>query len=293
MAQLKVIAEKLNKRRQIPVNLPDSNNISGIVFKDYSFEGKMAGTNALGDWYVDGDNNFYWGKGLIILSATTATPGVTTAAAIPYVPQVIPPDLPLTHSQCVACASWFNTHFGDKVAASTAGTSFDKELLYAIACQETAIIWYHWIKDHTPEEILARCVFDASGDANGSRVAFPKNTTAFIEKYGQGLADMLIAEANATRALHGWGPKPWVYAGYGIFQYDIQAILADPDFFEKKLWYSMDACLSKVISELNAKWHIHTGDLFSTVKAYNGFGTRAENYAKNVFQFYSWIKAAL
>jgi len=104
---------------------------------------------------------------------------------------------------------------------------------------------------------------------------------------------MLIAEANTTRALHGWGPKPWVYAGYGIFQYDIQAILTDPDFFEKKQWCSMDACLSRVIRELNAKWHVHTGDLYNTVKAYNGSGPRADNYARNVFQFLSWIKAEL
>ena len=139
---------------------------------------------------------------------------------------------------------------------------------------------------------MARCVFDASGDANGTRLAFPKNTAAFVEKYGQSLADMLIAEANATRALHGWAPKQWVYAGYGIFQYDIQAIVTDPDFFEKKQWYSIEVCLTKVISELQAKWRIHTGDLFNTVKAYNGTGTRADNYAKNVFQFLSWIKAA-
>lgn len=165
--------------------------------------------------------------------------------------------------------------------------------MYAIACQETAICWCRWINDHTPDEILARCVFDASGDANGTRLAFPKNTTAFTDKYGHALADMLIAEANATRALHGWGPKQWVYAGYGIFQYDIQAILTDGNFFEQKMWYRIDACLEKVIIELKEKWHLHDGDLFNTIKAYNGSGVRAENYAKNVLQFLSWIKSEL
>ena len=285
MPQLKVIADKLNKRRQIPLSLPDNNNISGIVFKDYSFEGKAAGTNAFGDWYVDRDNNFYFGKGLVVLPDTATVPVMPPLLNFNHL------DLPVTHTQCLSCASWLNTHFSDKASAAVAGTPFEKELLYAIACQETACVWYHWINDHTPEEILARCVFDASGDANGTRAAFPKNTAVFIEKYGQGLADVLVAEANATRALHGWGPKTWVYAGYGIFQYDIQAIVTDRDFFEKKHWYSMDACLSRVISELNAKWRIHNGDLFSTVKAYNGSGPRAENYAKNVFQFLSWIKA--
>lgn len=289
MAQLKVIADKLNKRRQIPASLPDEGSISGVVFKGYSFEGKAAGANALGDWYVDRDNNFYWGKGLLVLPE----PATTAAAAIPSVPPPDLHDLPLSHTQCLACASWLDTHFGDKAAAAVAGTPFEKELLYAIACQETACVWYRWMADHTPEEVLARCVFDASGDANGTRMAFPKNTTAFVEKFGQGLADTLIAEANATRALHGWGPKPWVYAGYGIFQYDIQAILTDPDFFGKKEWYSMDACLNKVMSELKAKWQLHPADLFHTVKAYNGSGPRADNYAKNVFQFLSWIKAGV
>lgn len=296
MSQLKVIADKLNKRKQIPVALPDDGNISGVVFKNYSFEGSKVATNALGDWYVDRDNNFYWGKGLTVLPNVAAAPvtaPVTTQSAIPSFPPADLHNLPLNQSQCLTSSSWLNMHFGDKVTALVAGTPYTKELIYAIACQETACVWYHWISDHTPDEVLGRCVFDASGDANGTREAFPRNTAAFIEKMGQPLADMLIAEANATRALHGWSPKQWVYAGYGIFQYDIQAILYDADFFEKKMWYSIDACLTKVLAELNSKWRFHPNDLFSTVKAYNGAGPRADNYARNVFQFWSWIKSEL
>jgi hypothetical protein len=211
-------------------------------------------------------------------------------STIQAVPAAIHLDLPLTRSQCLACSAWMNTHFSQQFAAAVKSTPFEKELLYAIACQETAYVWVQWINDHTPDEILARCVFDASGDVNGTRLAFPKNTAALIEKFGQNLANMLIAEANATRALRGWGPKQWVYAGYGIFQYDIQAILTDAAFFEQKQWYRIEACLSKVISELTTKWHVYPGDLFNTVRAYNGSGERAENYARNVFQFLSWIK---
>ena len=289
MAQLKVIADKLNKRRQIPAAFPDTANVCGLVLKDYIFEGSLAGSNALGTWYVDRDHNFYWGNGLNIIAETSAAvqPVSSTIINAP-----INLDLPLTHSECIECATWLQTHFEPNFTSAVNNTPFEKELLYAIACQETACCWVNWIHDHTPDEVLARCVFDASGDANGTRLAFPKNTAAFVEKNGQSLADMLIAEANATRALHGWAPKQWVYAGYGIFQYDIQAIVTDPDFFEKKQWYSIEVCLTKVISELQAKWRIHTGDLFNTVKAYNGTGTRADNYAKNVFQFLSWIKAA-
>jgi hypothetical protein len=183
-----------------------------------------------------------------------------------------------------------NHHFGIKCEAAVSATPFTKELLYAIACQETAIYFTRWINDHTPEEVLGRCVFDASGDANGTRGAFPKNTAAFIAKYGQQLADELIEEANKTRALRGWGPKRWVYAGYGIFQYDLQHILTDEVFFRQKMWYHIDACLNRVIKELQTKWKAHPNDLFNTVKAYNGSGSRAENYANHVLQFLSWIR---
>jgi hypothetical protein len=199
-------------------------------------------------------------------------------------------NLPLTQSECLTCASWLDAQFGDKIGAAVQGSPFEKALIYAIACQETAIEWVSWLHRLSPPDILARCVFDASGDVNGTRMAFPKNTPAFIAKYGQPLANMLMAEANATRALHGWSAKPWVYAGYGLFQYDIQNILTDPDFFEKKLWYDINACVSKVMLELNDKWKAHPGDLFNTVKAYNGSGQRADNYAGNVFQFLAWIK---
>jgi len=184
-------------------------------------------------------------------------------------------------------------NFESSFDAIVADTVFEKELLYAIACQETAIYWNGWMNDHTPDEILGRCVFDASGDVNGSRSAFPKNTAVFIDKYGQAIADTLIAEANATRAWRGWGPKQWVYAGYGIFQYDIQAILTDEIFFTGKQWYAIDNCLNRVMKELKAKWQAHPNDLFNTVKAYNGSGAKADNYAKNVMRFYTWIKAGL
>lgn len=288
MAQLQVMLDKLNKRSRIPAVLPDQNDINGIVYKNYVFEGAVAGSNELGTWYVDRDNNYYWGKGLAILQP--AAGGSTLIQAVIPSVDFTGLDLPVNHSECLACADWMQTHFGDKCAAAVANTVFEKELLYAIACQETAIYWHQWINDHTADEILARCIFDASGDVNGTRSAFPANTADFISRYGQDLANMLIAEANATRALRGWSPKDWVYAGYGIFQYDIQAILTDEVFFTQKMWYTIDACLERLLKELSEKWNEHTGDLFNTVRAYNGSGVSAENYARNVFQFLTWIK---
>jgi hypothetical protein len=296
MALLKVIVNKLNRRRAPIVDFGEKENISGTVSKGYLFVSVQEITNGLGKWYMDRDGYYYWGGGLTILSVndTEVSQGnivnrVEGKAVIPL-PHATPQELPLSRTKCLLTADWLQTHYGEKCTAATEGTPFTKELLYAIACQETAIYFYDWTNDHTPDEVLGRCVFDASGDANGTRRAFPKNTAEFIARYGQDIANMLIAEANKTRAMRGFGPKPWVYAGYGLFQYDIQFIQTDEAFFTQKQWYEMDHCLEKVMKELKSKWASHPNDLFQTVKAYNGSGPRAENYANNVLQFLAWIR---
>lgn len=298
MTQLKVAVNKLNKRKAIPAALPEPTGIAGIVFRDYIFEGQLHTTNALGAWYVDRDNNYYWGNGLLIAAATAATPATAAATAPAVTAPVAPPpvhaapkDIPINQKQCDTCTNWMREHFADPFTKAVADTPFDVDLLYAIACQETAVYWLSWINDHTADEILARCVFDASGDVDHNRSAFPKNTADFIGRFGHKAADLLIAEANATRALRGFGPKQWVYAGYGIFQYDLQYYIPDPDFFKLKQWYSIDNCLDRALKELKEKWAAHPNDLFATVKAYNGSGPAAENYANCVLQFLNWIKA--
>ena len=70
MTKLIVTANKLNIRRSIPNNLPDKESITGVVNKDYTFEGEEitnVPNSALGKWYKDRDNNFYWGGGLMIV----------------------------------------------------------------------------------------------------------------------------------------------------------------------------------------------------------------------------------
>jgi hypothetical protein len=162
---------------------------------------------------------------------------------------------------------------------------FKKKHLCAIACQETAFVWVGWIKTRPVQQIVERCVFDASGDASGtSRSAFPRNTAAFRERYGVSLTNMLINEANLTRTMRGYGPKRWVYKGYGIFQYDLQHIVADEAFFRDKRWYDFRTCMGKAMKELKAK-HAQTGDLWRAIKSYNGSGPRAEQYMRNVKAF--------
>ncbi|MFX4910558.1 hypothetical protein ABTB68_19110, partial [Acinetobacter baumannii] len=84
-------------------------------------------------------------------------------------------DLPVSNSQCIKSVEWLKNNYETQIVSALQGSSFLPELIYAIACQETAIYWINWIEDQEPSEIIGRCVFDASGDVNGSRSAFPKN----------------------------------------------------------------------------------------------------------------------
>jgi chitosanase len=70
MKRLLVTANKLNKRSRIPSGLPDPNGISGVVMKGYTFDGTEVinvPNPALGKWYQDRDQNFYWGGALTVL----------------------------------------------------------------------------------------------------------------------------------------------------------------------------------------------------------------------------------
>ncbi len=256
--------------------------INGIVTN-----GEKVNNNPI--WYVDSSGNYFWSGGVTTNEPLNTIPNLVKSVQ-PISKNTTSLDLPINYNQCIKCSNWMNTHFGEKFNAALIDSPFRKEILYAIVCQETAIYWQKWIEDHTPDEILARCVFDANGDVNGTRKAFPKNTAAFVEKYGQVVANNLIEEANTTRKWRGFDPKNWVYAGYGIFQYDIQFIVSDELFFTQKGWHSIDECIKRVMKELETKWKAHPDNLFETIKAYNGRGAAADNYAKNVFQFLSWIE---
>ena len=197
--------------------------------------------------------------------------------------------LPLTKAQALKSIGWLKANFRPAFTAAVANSPFSIDTLCAIACQETANVWFNWMGKKTPEEILALCVFDASGDFPGtSRSAFPRNTAAFRNRFGDAFTDALIAEANASRKVRGLGPKPWVYKGYGIFQYDLQHVVTDESFFKMKQWQSMDICLQKVMKELSTKFAQQGGNMFRTIRSYNGSGPRAQEYANNVVIFMSY-----
>ena len=162
--------------------------------------------------------------------------------------------LPITRDQAQQVAFWIKSNYGSVIANSISGMPFNIDLICGIACQETAYFWLNFIHTLSPDQVLARCVLDASGDYPGTRrSAFPMNTEAFVKKYGIDAANFLIAEANLTRSLRGFGPQNWVYKGYGIFQYDLQYIELDPNFFFEKQWYSFESCLNRALKELFEK----------------------------------------
>src|SRR5215204_6525733 len=70
MPRLIVKAKLLNKRSFIPAFLPEPKGLSGIVKQNFIFEGEevtVVPNPALGKWYKDKDNHFYWGGGLLVL----------------------------------------------------------------------------------------------------------------------------------------------------------------------------------------------------------------------------------
>jgi hypothetical protein len=198
-------------------------------------------------------------------------------------------DLPMTRDDARRLADKLKTAFGERMRDALAGTHFSVEIACAIACKETGLYLLPFLKRMSMDEALARCVFDASGDAAGtSRGAFPKNTAAFRERYGDALTDMLIAEANLTRNARGMKDAPWVYKGYGLFQYDLQNIVDDEAFFRDRLWCSFDECLDRLVQELQDKYRLKK-DVHAAIQAYNGSGSKAVVYVSQVEQLAEFI----
>ncbi len=194
-------------------------------------------------------------------------------------------DLPMTRDQSHQLAQWIKTNYGQQINDVLAGSPFTLDIACAIACQESGIYLRPFTQTLSADAALARCVFDASGDADGtSRGAFPQKTDVFRVAYGDQFTNMLVAEANATRALRGLGQANWVYKGYGIFQYDLQAVKTDEAFFRDKQWGQFDECLKRLLAVLMRKYAA-TNDVLQSIRAYNGTGQRADNYLANVKQF--------
>ncbi|MDO8431543.1 MAG: hypothetical protein Q7S58_03945 [Candidatus Binatus sp.] len=151
---------------------------------------------------------------------------------------------------------WFKQQFASKIDAAIRGTPLSVDLIAAIACQETGYIWQVTRKKALGlAQILELCVGDTL-DSDRGRSAFPKtkadlvarqNGQAMFEIARRALEDMSQHIAGYRGAV---GHPDKFCHGYGIFQYDLQFFLDDPDFFLGKRYADFDACLAKCLNEL-------------------------------------------
>jgi hypothetical protein len=151
---------------------------------------------------------------------------------------------------------WFKKQFQPQIDAALQGTPFSLDLLTAIACQETGYIWQVLRKKQLSlGKLLELCVGDTLDAPN--RKAFPKTKGELIAKLNgpqmfaiarQALVDM----AQYIKGYQSVAAKPDKFChGFGIFQYDLQFFLQDPDYFLQKRYADFDASLQKCLEELH------------------------------------------
>lgn len=151
---------------------------------------------------------------------------------------------------------WFKDQFHQEIEASLAGTSFDLDMLVAIACQETGHIWSALRKKPLSRaEILALCVGDTL-DADKGRRAFPKTKADLVAKpNGRAMFDIarkaLVDMAKHIPGFKGAVTNPDKFChGFGVFQRDLQFFLKDPDYFLQKKYENFGDTLAQCLGEL-------------------------------------------
>lgn len=152
---------------------------------------------------------------------------------------------------------WFKQQFKDEIEAAVQGTPYTLDMLTAIACQETGYIWNTLRKKMGTADVLRLCVGDTLDAPN--RSAFPKNRAELLAKpNGQAMFDIaraaLVEMAQHITSYAGAAAKPHKFCrGFGIFQYDLQFFLVDPDYFLQRRYADFSACLSRAVGELKSK----------------------------------------
>lgn len=160
-----------------------------------------------------------------------------------------------------AAIRWFKSQFHSQIEAAVQGTPFTADLLTAIACQETGYIWDTLRrKNMSTDQVLALCVGDTiDGNGTKGRKPFPRTKADLIARpRGQEMFD-LARQALVDMARHIGGfkkavqnPNKFCHA-FGIFQYDLQFFLQDPDYFLQRRYVSFEASLAKAMEELQSK----------------------------------------
>ena len=157
-----------------------------------------------------------------------------------------------------AAIAWFKQEFRPRIEPVLRGTPFTLDLLTAIACQETGYLWNRLRKQMPVARVLELCVGDTL-DASAGRRAFPQTKAELLSKpNGQAMFD-LARQALVEMAEHipdyrkaAANPNKFCH-GFGIFQYDLQFFLQEPDYFLQRRYADFDAALNKAVGELRAK----------------------------------------
>ena len=152
--------------------------------------------------------------------------------------------------------SWFKREFSDRISSAAQGTPLAVDHVTAIALQETGYIWARLQRKGLPTgKILELCVGDTLDEDRG-RSAFPKNKAALLAE-PQGTEMFAIArQALVDMAEHIDDYKPAASNpnkfchGFGIFQYDLQFFLEEPQYFLQRQYANFDAALSRCVKEL-------------------------------------------
>jgi hypothetical protein len=148
---------------------------------------------------------------------------------------------------------WFKQNFQNDIQQAVAGTPFTLDFMVAIACQETGEIWpIVRKKPLSVDQVVALCV----GDTLDRKSTFPKNKVDLLSKpNGQAMFDIarqaLLAMSQQVPGYAGAAANPNKFChGFGVFQYDIQFFLKDPDYFLQKKYEQFSGTLAKAMSEL-------------------------------------------
>ena len=152
---------------------------------------------------------------------------------------------------------WFKRQFHRQIEAAVQNTSLSLDLITAVACQETGHIWQVLRKKPQLklDRILELCVGDTL-DADRGRRAFPKTKADLVAKpSGKQMFDIarqaLVDMAVHIKEFQSVAARPNKFChGFGIFQYDLQFFLKDPDYFLQKRYADFSASLGKCVEEL-------------------------------------------
>lgn len=190
---------------------------------------------------------------------------------------------------------WFKRQFGDQMQAAVVATPFSVDMLTAIACQETGYLWAVLRRKQLDVgRLLELCVGDTL-DADKGRRAFPRTKADLVERpNGARMFDIARrALLDMANFVPGFGfafanPDKFCH-GFGIFQYDLQHFLSDPEYFLERRYTVFEHCVAKCIEELRQamrrigwshKAALDDGEMAAVAIAYNTGGYSADKGLK-------------